>query len=221
MEIAPEPEEFGALLRQHRLAVGLTQEALAERAGLGVRSIQDLERGVAHPRADTTERLLAALDLHGETRTRFAALARPAPRRRRLYLVGQQPAEAAMPARATGGSTLPLPVALTSFVGRERELAEVQRLLATARLVTLTGAGGVGKTRLAQEVAAALGATYPHGAVWVELAPLADPALVPQTVAAALDVGEAVGQPLLTTLLATLQSRHLLVVLDSWIIVST
>ncbi len=81
METAAQPEEFGAFLRRARLAAGLTQEALAERAGLSVRSIQDLERGVAHPRADTTERLLAGLDLREEARARFIALARPAPRR--------------------------------------------------------------------------------------------------------------------------------------------
>ncbi len=67
---AAEPEAFEVLLRQSRLAAGLTQEALAERAGLGVRSIQDLERGVAHPRAETTERLLAAL---GAGRLAFGA----------------------------------------------------------------------------------------------------------------------------------------------------
>src|SRR3712207_383355 len=125
METAVEPAGFGALLRHCRVAAELTQEALAERAGLSVRSIQDLERGVAHPRAETTERLLAALGLRGEARTRFLALARPAPRRPRLHFVGQHPASGVVPERATVGSRAGLPAALTSFVGRERELAEV------------------------------------------------------------------------------------------------
>ena len=215
METAVEPAGFGALLRHCRLAAELTQEALAEQAGLSVRSIQDLERGVAHPRVDTTERLLAALGLRGEARIRFLALARPAPRRPRLHLIEQHPTNGVVPERATARNRVGLPAALTSFVGRERELAEVQRLLASSRLVTLTGAGGVGKTRLAQAVAARLSGTYSDGAQWVELAPLADPALVPQTVAAALDVDEQPGQSLLPTLLAALQPRCLLLVLDN------
>jgi hypothetical protein len=72
-----------------------------------------------------------------------------------------------------------LPGSLTSFVGREREKEEVERLLGTARLLTLTGTGGCGKTRLAQEVARDLAGAYPDGAWLVELVPLADPALIP------------------------------------------
>jgi hypothetical protein len=74
----------------------------------------------------------------------------------------------------------------TSFVGRERELAEVRRLLGTARLLTLTGTGGIGKTRLALQVAGATGPAFADGMVFVDLAPLEDPGLVPRAVAAAL-----------------------------------
>jgi predicted ATPase/DNA-binding SARP family transcriptional activator/Tfp pilus assembly protein PilF len=108
-----------------------------------------------------------------------------------------------------------LPIALTSFIGREREIAEVQRLLATTRLLTLAGPGGCGKTRLAIETAAAVLSSYPDGVWLVELAALVDPALVPQTVAAALGVREAPGQPLTETLTAALRSKHLLLVLDN------
>lgn len=83
-----------------------------------------------------------------------------------------------------------LPVQLTSFIGREREQGEVRALLATARLVTLTGTGGVGKTRLALAVAAELVGENPEGVWLVELAPLADPALVAPAAALALGIRE-------------------------------
>jgi class 3 adenylate cyclase len=108
-----------------------------------------------------------------------------------------------------------LPAQLTSFIGREREMADVKRLLAASRLLTLTGAGGCGKTRLALHVAADLVEEYPHGAWLVELAALSDPALVPQAVATALGVREEPGRPLTATLNDYLRSRSLLLVLDN------
>jgi predicted ATPase len=76
-----------------------------------------------------------------------------------------------------------VPIQLTSFVGRERELADVQRLLSTSRLVTLSGAGGCGKTRLAIQIANTLSDTFTDGVWLLDLAPLREPALVPQLVA--------------------------------------
>jgi predicted ATPase/class 3 adenylate cyclase len=108
-----------------------------------------------------------------------------------------------------------LPLQLTSFVGRERELAAVRALLAQHRLVTLTGPGGVGKTRLGLQAAADLLGGYQDGVWLVELAPLADPALVPQAVAAAVGVREEPGRPLLATLTDALTPRRLLLVLDN------
>src|SRR6185437_12873063 len=92
---------------------------------------------------------------------------------------------------------------------------EVKRLLQTERLVTLTGAGGCGKTRLALQVAADLVEAYPDGVWLVELAPLADPDLIPGVVAAALAAREVPGEPILTTLFAALLSRQILLVLDN------
>src|SRR5437867_10271679 len=89
-----------------------------------------------------------------------------------------------------------LPLQLTSFIGREREIAEVERLLGGTRLLTLTGAGGCGKTRLALRVAEGVLGDYADGVWLVELAPLADPALVPQAIASALGVREAPGRTL-------------------------
>ncbi len=119
------------------------------------------------------------------------------------------------PPPTAGGTDLPAP--LTSFVGREREVAAVrERLLRPGvRLVTLTGPGGVGKTRLALEAARAAGGAFPDGVRFVALAPLADPALVPQAVATALGVGEQPGQSPVATLTVALASRRLLLVLDN------
>ncbi|MBI3975661.1 MAG: tetratricopeptide repeat protein [Armatimonadetes bacterium] len=108
-----------------------------------------------------------------------------------------------------------LPVQLTSFIGREVEMAEVKRLLQTARLLTLTGTGGCGKTRLALHVAADLLEAFGDGVWSVELAPIMDPALVVQTVASALYVREEAGRPLLDTLSDAVRGRSVLVVLDN------
>ena len=108
-----------------------------------------------------------------------------------------------------------LPASLTSFVGREREMLEVRRLLSMTRLLTLTGAGGSGKTRLALEVAGGLLGAYLDGVWLVELAPLSDPALVAQAVAQALGVREQPGRPLEDTLKDYLRTKNLLLVLDN------
>src|SRR5438132_1078100 len=93
--------------------------------------------------------------------------------------------------------TTGLPNQLTSFVGREREIADVKQLLAQTRLLTLTGTGGCGKTRLALQIVSDLLAEYPDGIGVVELAALADPALVPQVVAFNLEIPEQPHQPIL------------------------
>ncbi|MBA2447791.1 MAG: AAA family ATPase, partial [Chloroflexi bacterium] len=108
-----------------------------------------------------------------------------------------------------------LPAQLTSFVGRERDTAEVARLLSTARLVTLTGAGGIGKTRLALEVAATTLARFGDGVWLAELAPLTDQRLVAATVLAALGAREEPDRPPLATLVDLLKGKQLLLVLDN------
>src|SRR5262249_3029659 len=104
---------------------------------------------------------------------------------------------------------------LTSFVGRERQMDEAKQLLATARLLTLTGAGGCGKTRLALQVAADLLEVYPEGIWLVELAPLSDPSLVPQAVAVVVGVKEDPGQPLTRSLVERLKPKRTLLLLDN------
>jgi predicted ATPase/DNA-binding XRE family transcriptional regulator len=187
---------FGDRLRTYRAAAGLTQEELAERAGLSRRGIADLERGARRsPHPQTVRRLGMALGLDA------GGLAALLAARHSLR-----------PSRGSGFT--PLPVPAPSFLGRARELADARRLIQATRL-TLVGTGGVGKTRLALEVARNLAADYASGAVLVELAAVADPALVVRAVASAVGIEEQPDHPLQQTLLAAIRDRAVLVVLDN------
>ena len=197
--------EFGDLLRRYRVAAGLTQEALAERAGISARGVSDLERGVhGLPRKDTLQLLLDALDLSSTDRARLAGAARRPPR---------------ADARRKRGEPYPeLPVPLTPLIGREQAVAAVAALLdaPTHRLLTLTGPGGIGKTRLALAVAEQVAATFPDGVVFVSLAALADPAVVAGAIAERLGVRERPEPTLVDALTAHLAGKRLLLVLDNF-----
>jgi predicted ATPase/class 3 adenylate cyclase len=119
------------------------------------------------------------------------------------------------PLRSLSAFSHNLPVQLTRFIGREQEIAAVKRLLTTTHLLTFTGSGGCGKTRLALQVAADLVDEYADGVWLVELAALADPALVPQTVATVLGVQEQPSRPLAQALIEDLRPKSLLLVLDN------
>jgi predicted ATPase/class 3 adenylate cyclase len=108
-----------------------------------------------------------------------------------------------------------LPQQATSFIGREKEVAQAKHRLSSTRLLALTGAGGSGKSRLSLQVAAEVMEGYADGAWLVELAPLSDPAMVPQAVAAVLSVLEEPGVPLMQTLVRSLRPRNLLLILDN------
>ncbi|HEY4846077.1 MAG TPA: tetratricopeptide repeat protein, partial [Candidatus Dormibacteraeota bacterium] len=143
---------------------------------------------------------------------RFKDLVRP----QRLYqlLIDGLP-ESFPPLRSLDATPNNLPTQTTTFVGRTRELTRAAELLKTTRLLTLTGPGGSGKTRLALHLAADLLDRYPDGVWLVELAPVTDPAAVGPTVAAALHIGERPGRPAVDTIIAPLRSRQLLLVLDN------
>ena len=197
---------FGGLLRQLRADAGLTQEELAGAAGLSPRSISDLERGINLTARKDTARLLAdALNLAGPQRALFEAAAR-----------GRATAAAVLAAHGPL-ITRPknLPVQLTPFVGREDDIAAVRQAVAAARLVTLTGAGGIGKTRLALQAAAGLPDAFPDGLWWVALAPVPRAEQVLGVLAQAVGVREEEGASVERTLLARLDGRRLLVVLDN------
>lgn len=125
-------------------------------------------------------------------------------------LPGNFPPLTALPARPNN-----LPTPLTRFIGRTREIDEVKRLLPRQRLLTLTGSGGCGKTRLALEVAARVLDEFAHGVWVVELASLSDPALVPQAVAVVLGLQEDYNRPLVKTLADFLRAQAALLVLDN------
>ncbi|HET6316683.1 MAG TPA: helix-turn-helix domain-containing protein, partial [Chloroflexota bacterium] len=189
----------GELLRHYRVAAGLTQEQLAERAGLSVRGLSDLERGLHRaPHPGTISQLADALELAQADRDRLLSARRRTP---------------ASASPLSDRATLPTP--LTSFIGRQREMHDLRGLLGRSRLLTLTGVGGVGKTRLAIELARAALDEYPDGIRFVELAPLDQPAQVAFAVAQSIGLPERSGRPLLDTLISALASRHVLLVMDN------
>ena len=177
------PVPFATELRAYRLAAGLSQEALAERAGLSAARHQRPGARPAPARRypHTVRRLARALRLTAADRARLEAASR-------------RPTDASRRRTADQRPPTNLPLQVTSFVGREREMAEIARLLATTRLLTLTGAGGVRQDPPGAPGGAPVCWTdYPDGVWLVELAPLADPALVGQAVAGALGVRETAG----------------------------
>lgn len=109
-----------------------------------------------------------------------------------------------------------LPVETTHFVGRTRDLAAIKRLLYLARLLTLVGPPGTGKTRLARQAAWEVADAFREGAYFVPLAPISDPALVPSAIASVLGISATPNQPLMTTLQQALRERHLLLILDNF-----
>ncbi|MGB7049458.1 MAG: helix-turn-helix domain-containing protein [Candidatus Cybelea sp.] len=205
---APGSPDFGAFLRHYRLAAGLSQEALAERARMSTNGISSLERGYRRtPQRETLALLVGALALNDAQREEFEAAAA------RSALLGRRASVTVGP--WADGATAALPLALTSFVGREAELDEIAALVRERRMVTLTGAGGVGKTQTALRAATALSDATNGAVCFVGLASLANPSLVVAAIASTLGVQEVPDRPLLDTLRAYLKNKVLLLILDN------
>ena len=187
-------ESFGATLRRLREGAGLTQEQLADQAGLSANAVSSLERGTRrHPYPHTVRALAAALGLTAAEQARLESTVRPRGARPRL------------------------PAVPSTLVGREAETADLAgRLRSRAhRLLTLTGPGGVGKTRLSLAVAAELVPDFRDGVVFTALGPVRDAGLVVPTIAEHLGLRELGAQPLGEILRDFLRGRQLLLVLDN------
>jgi len=202
-----EASTFSQLLRHCRLAAALTQEELAERAGVSANAIAALERGRRTlPRADTIERLATALRLPSPERERFIAAAQGG----RDLIVEERPS-----AQLSPHARLHIPP--NALLGREQEEAAVVHLVQSgARLITLTGPGGVGKTRLAVQLGLTLQNSFADGCAFVDLSALREARLVAATIAQALKLHEASPQSYRDLLIEKLRQRRLLLVLDNF-----
>jgi predicted ATPase len=181
---------FGELLKAARARRGLTQEELAERAGLSVRGVRYLELELRRPYKDTVERLVEALGLSEDDGRELLAAGRPG-------------TAAAVVARSS------VPAAPGPLIGREREVERIRELLARkeVRVVTLTGPGGVGKTRLAMEAAEQVQPRFSGGVVWVPLATVGESSLVSRAIGQALGVADVGAAQLAERLVSALRAR--------------
>ena len=204
------PEPFAVLLRRLREARGLTQEELAARAGLTVHGVSALERGVRkRPYPHTIRSLADALDVTAQERAGLLAAAL-------ATTLVPVPAERTAPERVEP-VVRGLPAAVTPLLGRDDDVSSVAAALGrvSARLVTLTGTGGVGKTRLAMAVAGETAHRYADGVVFVPLAALDDPALVLPAVGRVAGLPSVVDADGDALVLDHLRPAHLLLVLDN------
>ena len=205
------PQTFGEWLKQRRQALDLTQEALAERVGCAVETIRKIERGARRPSKDMSDRIALVLDVPEEDRSAFVQSAR-----------GTVPTKVAvMPPRPRWkppASVKGLPAPSGPLLGREKELPLLKELALRpeVRLITLTGPGGTGKTRLALAVAQDLATAFSDGVVFVGLASLTDPSLVPSVISQALGLQENTSEGMEQQPQEILASKDMLLVLDNF-----
>ncbi len=207
---------FGYWVRRQRKALDLTQQVLAERVGCSLAAIKKIERDERRPSRQIAELLADILGVPAGQREIFLEVARGV-RPVDQLLLAHEPSVSSATTKTQVSFHHNLPMQLTSFVGRERELEEVKRLLSNTRLLTLTGPGGTGKTRLALHIAAEMVALkqFANGVWLVDFAPLADPTLVTQTIASTLGVREQPRRTILDALTDYVRAKNTLLILDN------
>ncbi len=206
---------FGDWLKKRRRGQGLTQVELGRRIGYAGETIRKVEANELRPSYQMAEKLADALDIPADDRTRFLRFARGEGLDEDFGLPTQT---AAVPQVTAEPRRTSLPIPPTPLIGREEEVAAVRALLTRAdvRLVTLTGPGGTGKTRLALAVAEGLLEYFPDGIVFVDLAPISDARLVASTIARTLGLREMSERSAADLLKDYLQERRLLLLLDNF-----
>jgi len=221
---------LGEWIKRRRKALDLTQDELAQRVGCSLATIQKIEGDARRPSREIAARLADQFGLASDERTAFIQAARaelgadrlapPAQSVVRGAFVAAQavPSAVATPRHRRSMRPTNLPAPPTALIGRAQEIAQICALLRTpaARLITLTGPGGIGKTRLGLQVAAELVEQFADGVYFVDLAPIRDPQLVRTAIAETLGVREAGNQPLLATLKEYLHDKCMLLLLDNF-----
>lgn len=197
---AKDEMSFGGWLRSRRRELDLTQQTLADRAGCTRITLRRLEAGTLKPSEQLAETLLKLLGIADLERPAWVRFARG---------LGEHPAPAQFPQKTN------LPSQLTSFVGRKKELSEIKDALSKYRLVTLTGSGGVGKSRLSLQVGTDLLSTFPDGVWFIELASLSDPSLLIHTIQNTLGLIDQKDRAALPALQEHLKEKKALFILDN------
>ena len=214
------PLSLGEWIHASRRALGLSRTVLAQQVGCAVVTIRKIEADERRPSAQVADRLARCLGIPPEQHTTFVRVARAEAPIDRL----PPPDRSLQPARAGLARAWPgLPAARTPLIGREQVSGAVlERLLREdVSLLTLTGPPGVGKTRLALDVAARAGSAFAAGVCFVALAPVSDPRLVAAAIAQALGVKESGAQTLPHNLALHLRHKHMLLLLDNFEQVAT
>lgn len=204
-------QSFGYWLKRKRKSLDLTQAELAGQVICSTATIRKIEAEERRPSAQIIERLAKIFNIPKNERTAFLQFARGKWKTTPGGIVEDVPWRESVPVLLRTN----VPTPLTSFIGREKEVEEIIRLLAKDRLITLTGPGGVGKTRLAIQTSKKMLSKFKDGVWWVELAPLMDETLVPQALATSLGVRETPNQSLNEALTNFLHSKQILLVLDN------
>jgi predicted ATPase/DNA-binding XRE family transcriptional regulator len=201
---------FGEWLKRQRGAQGWTQEQLAQKIHCSTSALRKFESEERRPSKEVVEQLADVFNIPGEERESFLHFARGD-----WQAFSSSYTESTPWHETNMGEQTNLPSSINSFIGRQKEQEDVIHLLKAHRLVTLSGMGGIGKTRLAVQVGHQLLHDYPHGVWFVALDSLSNPSRVPQTVGAVFHIREGPNRPIMETLNSVLRRKTLLLILDN------